>query len=145
MPTESDFEQFWKIYPRKVAKGDARKAWLTTTSIRPSIADLLKAVYAARASKQWLKDDGEYIPHPATWLRQERWEDQHEVDLSRLDSPKGRVCAYCGTESIGATNGKWYCRVHADNALANEKPKIIEIGTKPQEQIRDKKLESCGS
>jgi hypothetical protein len=144
MPTE-DFEQFWKIYPRKVAKGDARKAWLTTTTIRPPIADLVKAVYAARASKQWLKDDGEFIPHPATWLRQERWADEHEVDLSQLSSDKGKVCAYCGAESIGSTNGKWYCRAHVDNALGNEKPKIVSIGSKPQEQVIDKKLESCGS
>jgi hypothetical protein len=145
MPTEKDFEEFWKIYPRKVAKGEARKAWLTTTSIRPPIADLLKAVYAARASKQWLKDDGEYIPHPATWLRQERWEDQHEVDLSQLHSATGKVCAYCGLESVGAANGKYYCRSHADKALSNERPVVVQIGSKPEEKIRDKKLESCGS
>ena len=23
-----DFEKFWKAYPRKVAKGEARKAWM---------------------------------------------------------------------------------------------------------------------
>ncbi len=145
MPSEEAFDQFWKIYPRKVAKGDARKAWNATEKIRPALPELLKAVYAARASKQWLKDDGEFIPHPATWLRQERWADEHEIDLSRLDSPTGRVCAYCGSQSVGSTNGKWYCKSHADNALANEKPKVIQIGTRPEEQIRDKKLESCGS
>jgi len=144
MPLEEDFDEFWKIYPRKVAKGDARKAWITTASIRPPIADLLKSVYAARASKQWLKDDGEFIPHPATWLRQERWEDQHEVDLARLDSPGGRVCAYCGKEAIGSTNGKWYCRADADKAMSNEKSNVVQIGNKPSDVI-DKKLQSCGS
>ena len=144
MPSE-EFEQFWKVYPRKVAKGDARKAWLTTTSIRPPIADLLKAVYAARASKQWLKDDGEYIPHPATWLRQERWEDQHEVDLSQLHSSTGKVCAYCGKEAVGKVNGIHHCRADADRAMAMEKTNVVQIGAKPQEPIIDKKLQSCGS
>ena len=140
-----EFEQFWKIYPRKVAKGEARKAWLTTSSIRPSIADLIKAVYAARASKQWLKDDGEYVPHPATWLRQERLEDQHEVDLSQLHSSTGKVCAYCGNEAVGKVNGIHHCRADADKAMSMEKTNVVQIGSKPEEPIRDKKLESCGS
>lgn len=145
MLLEEAFEEFWKIYPRKVAKGDARKAWLATTKIRPPIADLLKAVYAARASKQWLKDQGDFIPHPATWLRQERWEDQHEVDLSQLRSATGKVCAYCGNEAIGSVNGIHHCRADSDRAMNCEKTKVVQIGTKPADGVIDKKLQSCGS
>ena len=144
MPLE-EFEEFWKIYPKKVKKADARKAWLQTTAIRPPIADLLKAVYAARAAKDWLKEDGEYIPHPSSWLRGERWEDQHEVDLSQLSSSTGKVCAYCGNEAVGKVNGIHHCRADADKAMSMEKTNVVQIGSKPEEQIRDKKLESCGS
>jgi hypothetical protein len=139
-----DFEQFWKIYPRKCAKGDARKAWIQTEKIRPPMAALLKAVYAARASKAWLKDSGEFIPYPATWLRQERWDDVLEVDLSQMSSPTGRVCAYCGKPASGQVNGKWACDADFDKALANEKTNVVQIGTK-QSDVVDKKLQSCGS
>lgn len=144
---DEEFERFWKIYPRKCAKGDARKAWSVTEKIRPPIADLLKSVYAARASKSWLKDEGEFIPYPATWLRQERWDDQHEVDLSQLNSSSGKVCAYCGKGAVGAVNGIHYCRDDFEKARAMEKTNVVQIGNKPieKEQIRDKKLESCGS
>lgn len=143
MPPEEGFEEFWKIYPKKVAKGDARKAWIQTSKIRPPIADLLKAVYAARASKGWLKDAGEFIPYPATWLRQERWDDVLEVDLSQMSSPTGKVCAYCGKTSTSSTNGIWSCDEHSIDAMDGRKPKVVQIGTKAD--VVDKKLQSCGS
>lgn len=144
MPSEeASFEEFWKIYPKKVAKGDARKAWLQTEKIRPSIPELLKSVYAARASKQWLKDAGEYIPHPATWLRQERWEDQHEVDLSQMYSKSGKVCAYCGAPSTGEVGGRYACNIHFQDAMEGKKTNVVKIGKRPD--IVDKKLESAGS
>jgi hypothetical protein len=146
MPTDEEgFEQFWKVYPKKVAKGDARKAWKQTKAIRPPIAELLKTVYAARASKGWLKDEGEFIPYPATWLRGERWEDCLEVDLSQMSSPAGKVCAYCGGVAVGNVNGKHACAKDWDRAMSNEKPKVVSIGSKPDLEIVDKKLQSCGS
>jgi hypothetical protein len=76
-----EFEQFWKLYPRKIAKADARKAWAQTEKIRPKIAQLLQAVELQCKTEQWMKDGGIYIPYAATWLRGERWEDQVEVKL----------------------------------------------------------------
>jgi hypothetical protein len=146
MPTEDpEFEQFWKLYPRKCSKGDARKAWIQTSKIRPPFAQLLKAIYAARASEQWKKDAGSFIPYPATWLRGERWDDQLEVDLSQLDTPTGKACAYCGKTATGQVNGKWACDADFPRALSNEKTNVVHIGVKAPEGIKDKKLESCGS
>ena len=142
---DEEFEQFWKIYPRRVAKAEARKAWKQVEKLRPPTPDLLKAVYAARASRDWLKDDGQFIPYPSSWLRGERWDDQHEVDLSQLNSSTGKVCAYCGNEAVGSVNGIHHCRADADRAMAMEKTNVVQIGSKPLEGIRDKKLESCGS
>lgn len=141
MSDDEGFEEFWKIYPRKCSKGDARKAWKQTQKIRPSLAELLKAVYAARASKQWQKDDGEFVPYPASWLRAERWDDELEVDLSQLSSPTGKVCAYCGGVAVGKVNGIHHCRADADKAMAGEKTKVVEINS----TTVDKKLQSCGS
>lgn len=70
------FEEFWKAYPRKVGKGAADKAW---RKIRPSKEIALKitdSLSAHIASPEWQRDDGRFIPHPATYLNQERWLDE---------------------------------------------------------------------
>jgi hypothetical protein len=36
---------------------------------------VLAAIRSQSASDQWRKDGGQYIPNPATWIRQRRWED----------------------------------------------------------------------
>lgn len=77
----SEFDIFWKAYPRKVAKGAARTAWERTASIRPSLDVLLEAVEKQKTQDQWQRDGGMFIPHPATWLKQERWEDEIEINV----------------------------------------------------------------
>jgi hypothetical protein len=68
------FDQFWKIYPRKVAKGAARRAWDRVMS-SPS-APPLSALLDAASSYAQTQTDPRYICHPATWLSQERWSDE---------------------------------------------------------------------
>ncbi len=73
-----EFLAFWDAYPRKVGKGDA---WRTWKKLRPSARTLeliLLAVGRQAKSEQWRRDRGQFVPHPATWLNQRRWED--EVD-----------------------------------------------------------------
>jgi hypothetical protein len=72
----TDFEEFWKTYPRRVAKGDARKAWTQTEGIRPPLPELLESIRQQMRSDQWRKNDGQFVCYPATWLRQERWSDE---------------------------------------------------------------------
>jgi hypothetical protein len=104
----TDFDRFWEIYPRKVSKGTARKAWEQTASIRPPIDRLLKAVIVARATEQWRKDGGQYVPHPATWLRGERWEDVHEVEVDRVKDGKAWHETVQGIEARGAELGLYW-------------------------------------
>lgn len=49
--------------------------------MRPAVDKLIRAVVVAKSSDQWRRDGGQYIPYPARWLREERWEDCHEVDI----------------------------------------------------------------
>ena len=77
----NDFDIFWKAYPKKKSKGDARKAWAQTEKIRPELQELLKVIANYCKSEDWQKDGGKWIPYPATFLRDERWEDEMEVDL----------------------------------------------------------------
>lgn len=70
----SEFEQFWAEYPRKIGKKAAQKAFQNAQD-RPRIDDLLEALRKAKRSQQWLKDNGQFIPHPATWLNRGQWAD----------------------------------------------------------------------
>jgi hypothetical protein len=83
-----DFDQFWALYPKKVAKADARKAWLQTKDIRPELTNLLSAITSACKTESWMKSGGAFIPYPATWLRGERWDDIHEVTLPNVVNEK---------------------------------------------------------
>ncbi len=72
-PTSDAFDAFWKAYPKKTGKGEARRAF---GKVKISLDILLTAIETQKKSKQWQKDGGQYIPNPATWLNQGRWEDE---------------------------------------------------------------------
>lgn len=80
-PDESQdegFAEFWARYPRKVGKGAALKSWRRHRPSRALREKIMAALEAAVRCDQWLKDGGQYIPNPATWLNQERWDDEYK-------------------------------------------------------------------
>lgn len=74
------FDNFWTAYPRKVGKGAARKAWKKLNPSGGLQAVMLNAIATQKQSPDWKREGGQFIPHPATWLNQERWADSVEVD-----------------------------------------------------------------
>ena len=68
------FDDFWKIYPNKVKKQDALKAWKSGKCEK--IADTIIADVQKRISTEWKGAEMQYIPHPTTYLHQRRWEDE---------------------------------------------------------------------
>jgi len=69
------FEAFYKAYPRHQKKPDAKRAW---GKLAPDLALYRKMAAALdrfKASRQWCKDQGQYIPLPASWLNGRCWED----------------------------------------------------------------------
>lgn len=69
-------DTFWPAYPKKVAKEAARKAAAKVLAAGADPAEVMAGLEAARASEQWTRDGGRYVPHPATWLNGRRWEDE---------------------------------------------------------------------
>jgi hypothetical protein len=64
------FDEFWKLYPKRIAKPDAIKAWKKAITKKP--ADELIALTKAYSES---KLPGEpYIPYPASWLNKELYE-----------------------------------------------------------------------
>ncbi len=66
------FEDFWTLYPRKVAKLDAKKAWARVAADHHVF--ILTALVAWR--QVWRDKDPNYLPHASTWLNGERWDDE---------------------------------------------------------------------
>lgn len=72
------FEQFWKEYPKKVAKQYALKAWMRIKPDKALFEKMLKALREQKQSEQWRRDNGKYIPNPATWLNGGYWDNEPE-------------------------------------------------------------------
>jgi len=68
----AQFEEFWNIYPRKVSKRAALKAF-ENALVRSSFDDVLAG--AIRFANDRNLPDAEFIPHPTTWLNGDRWLD----------------------------------------------------------------------
>lgn len=78
------FEVFWKAYPKKKSKGDAKKAFSALKNV--NLDQLLSALEEQKKSKEWLKEGGQFIPYPAKWLRRCCWEDEQEVNTENAEN-----------------------------------------------------------
>ena len=68
------FDTFWQLYPRKVGKDDARKAFIVAAKkADPSLIIAGASRYAADPN---MPTDKTYIPYPGKWLRGGHWDDE---------------------------------------------------------------------
>lgn len=114
-----EFEKFWEAYPRKVGKKDARKAWDKAVD-RPPITDILQVIGLQKVSEQWVRDGGQFIPHPSTWLNQGRWADVIAVQGATIQKcqervPRGNFLKACGEPSVTVMRGRPLCQAHKEH------------------------------
>lgn len=86
------FEEFWKLYPRKLARKKAEESFKKAVKVVDSkdiIAGLKKYLTV------WAGKEHDFIPHASTWLNQHRWEDEinpiakpNGLDLTKLKGYK---------------------------------------------------------
>lgn len=91
------FEEFWKLYPRKVAKLEAKKAWEKMAGESRLKAILMIPLHA----KKWT--DLQFIPHAATWLRGERYDDEI---FDEIQKPKYQTANEKAKEFADRLTGK---------------------------------------
>ena len=80
------FDEFWSLYPRKIAKATARKAWAKLSAEQQLMA--AKAIDAHCQYWSAKETELEFIPHPATWLNAERWEDELVIEPKKTKESK---------------------------------------------------------
>ena len=76
-----EFSEFYKAYPRKVARMDAEKAWKKMTPAEREAA--VTALPLHLAYWKAIEQEKEYIVYPATWLNGKRWEDELEMPTKK--------------------------------------------------------------
>lgn len=128
-PTVTDadpaWSAFWSAYPRKLGKGAARKAWaraitkadtaLILNRTRQFANDVDRRVRTERAEPG--RDPIAFVPYPATWLNQERWDDEKQDVRSRAVAHPPRKDEECPTHP---GNWKDACRGCAADAKAKD-------------------------
>lgn len=80
---EKQFKKFYKKYPKKVKKQEVEKWFKKNKPSSELFSSIMNSLEQFRGSKDWLKDNGQYIPYPNTWLNQRRWEDE---DINKSSS-----------------------------------------------------------
>lgn len=73
---ENLFEEFWKLYPKKIKKKDSKRIFLKVCKNIETYELIIKGLNEHLNSDSWNKDNGKYIPYPSTWLNGERWNDE---------------------------------------------------------------------
>lgn len=81
------FESFWADYPKKRAKQDALKVWKSIAPSKELAAKITAALAEQKASEDWQREGGKFIPYPATWLRGGQWEDEVTSSLPEAAKP----------------------------------------------------------
>lgn len=80
--TQQAFETFWAVYPKRVAKLDARRAYQQASKVASPdeiLAGVTRYIKSKPAWQEW--------KHPAAWLRAGRWMDEE----SAQEQPKAKV------------------------------------------------------
>jgi hypothetical protein len=73
--TDIGFASFWQAYPKKAAKPAAFLKYKSASLGDKELAAILVDIETRKNSDDWEKENGKYIPNPATYLNQRRWED----------------------------------------------------------------------
>jgi hypothetical protein len=70
------FAVFWQAYPKRVGRAAAERIWMRLKVPEELFNRMLVAIDRAKFSEQWSMENGRFIPNPATWLNQGRWDDE---------------------------------------------------------------------
>ena len=112
----ADFETFWKLYPRRVARKDALKAWNAL-----SVEKRLAAIVGLQAHLKFWRSTGTekcFQPYPATYIRGERWTDELEIppEMPQCDWNANGFrdvnAGRCTEQAVKEQEGQFYCATH---------------------------------
>ena len=83
---EKMFLEFWEAYPRKVDKKGSFRAFKNIPKLKEVFPGIMAALEIQKQSEQWTKNNGQFIPHPTTYIHQERW-----LTVSQADEVQAKI------------------------------------------------------
>ncbi len=100
-----EFELWWEHYPRKESKADALKKWLAKKIPAANLPAMLEKLEAQKRSTKWREG---FIPHGATYINQERWNDEiSERASGRMDVNRTNRRTIDTLEDLGREMSPW--------------------------------------
>lgn len=82
------FDVFWEEYPRKVSKVVAERSFRRLAPSKKLMGEILADVRQRKEGDDWQKEGGRFVPHPATYLNQRRWEDETKPGTEDIEIPE---------------------------------------------------------
>lgn len=100
------FDRFWNAYPKKLSKGTAEK-WFEKNSPSESLVEqMIKKIELLKKTDNWQKNNGQFIPYPATWLNAKGWEDEvNNVEITESDEEE--IARLKAEVERRKANGEW--------------------------------------
>lgn len=78
---EKMFNEFWKLYPKKIAKQQCFSAYKRIPKLKQEHPKIIEALNRFIKSDQWNKSNGQFIPNPLTFIHQSRWKDINDSNI----------------------------------------------------------------
>ena len=82
----NEFEILWELYPRKIGKPKALKAYEKARKNGATFDEVKQGIEAYKRQIEALKTDTEYIKHGSTWFNQECWKDEYKFAETQTTS-----------------------------------------------------------
>ena len=76
---DEKFNKFWKAYPLRVGKLCAAKAFKKINPDTTLLELMIKKIEEKKLQDDWQNSKGQFIPYPAKWLNDRRWEDEEII------------------------------------------------------------------
>jgi hypothetical protein len=86
---EKNFDLFWQIYPKKKNKKKSKQMFLKLLKSKDFNFDFAISQLKKQISHiDWIKDNGQWVPLPTTWLFNEKWNDEIKEDFTSKPQTK---------------------------------------------------------
>ena len=140
---KKEFAVWYKTYPRKTGKASALDYWIKNYN------HIKKNINVEHCKKAYLETEKQFIPHPVTYLRQERWDDEvikHTPKSKKINlkeykmSTSGHFIGYCMTCNESSFYKEWDLKGDSSCCDGEIKPEK-KNGTKRQSLVYEDKRE----
>ena len=106
-----NFELFWSVYPNKKSKKEAEVKFKRIDFKKHTFESIMSSLEKQKQSQDWIKNGGQYVPMPTTWINQERWTDEVQVPVQQ--------------PSHTDVNSYWADKLHAQAPIENFVPTLV--------------------